>query len=271
MGGGKSKTSQVQEYLSESLTNVVDEQITEESTNLSQAGYTNQLITNVTFKPWDGCPWWSPPQNLNVTQESVSAGIIAKSIERINSAELSNKISSKIESLSGNKVEKRKDGLLAFTDSTDTDQRISVSSKTRTNIERRIKETVQTIINQRYDTQQTISGTTFYLPCGDNNVTQKSVTKVMASVFGKNITETVMEASEVRDWVSKVTSEDKQHSTDPFNSLFSNAASAINGISGAVGSIGSAYANGIAMVVVLIIVLMMMPSGGGHGGRHSDD
>lgn len=276
MGGGNSKTSQVQEYLTDIVTNIVNDELTEESSNLSQTGYTNQIMTNVVFKPWDGCPWWAPPRNLNVTQESIGAGVIAKSIERLNAADLTNKIASNLETLSGNKVDKRKDGLLAFTDNTNTEQRITVSEKTRTNITRRINETVALIINQRFDTQQTISGATFYLPCGDTNVTQKSVTKMMASVFGKNITETVMEASEVRDWVSKITAEDKQHSTDPFNSLFNNAASSINGIASAVGSIGSSYGYAVGLVVGLFVVMMLLSfMGGGSGGggrrRRNDD
>jgi Mor family transcriptional regulator len=274
MGGGHSQTNQVQEFMTDTVTNLVNEELTQESSSLSQSGFTNQIMTNVVFKPWDGCPWWAPPRNLTVTQESISAMVIAKSIERLNTADLTNKIVSTIEAMSGNKVDKRKDGLLAFTDSTDANQRITVSEKTRTNILKRINDTVTLVLNQRMDTGQTISGATFYLPCGDTTVTQTSVTKMMASVFGKNITETVMEATEVRNWVSKITSEDKQHSTDLFNSLFNNTASAINGIASAIGSIGSSYGYAVGLVIgafILLILLSVFGSGGGGRRRRSDD
>lgn len=266
MGGGTSKSNQVQEYLVDNVTKVVNEQITEESASLTQAGVTNQLIANVVFKPWDGCPWWAPPRNLNVTQESVSAGIIAKSMERLDTANLTQKIVSQIEAASSNKVDKRKDGMLAFTDSTDNNQRVTISEKTRTNIERRIKETVATVVNQRFETGQTIVGATFYLPCGDTTVTQRSVTQVMAELFARNVTETVMQASEVRDWVAKVTGEDKQHSTDLFNSLFNNAAAAIGSVTGAFGLVGSSWVIG-GMLIIFVILFVLPFAGGGNDRR----
>lgn len=267
MGGGTSKTTQVQTYLTDSITNIVNDEITTESTTLNQTGYTNQIIKDVVFQPWDGCPWWQPPRNLTVTQESISAGTIAKSVERINVGDLTNKIANKIEALSANTVNKTKDGMLAFTDDTNLDQKISVSNVTRTNIARRIQDTVNTMITQTFDTQQTISGVKIYMPCGDTIVTQNSVTKVMASVFGKNITETAMASTEIQDWVAKVTGEDTQHSTDPFNSLFNNTAKAIGSVSSAVGTIGSAPIY-IAGAVLLIILLSMF--GGGGGGQQQD-
>lgn len=263
MGGGTSKTTQVQTYLTDSLTEIVNEELTEEYTSLVQSGVTNQLIQDVAFLPWDGCPWWSPPRNLSVRQESVSAGIIAKSVERVNIGDLTAKLSNRIEALSSNKVEKRKDGLLAFTDDTELEQKISVTDITRQKIERRIKDTVQTIINQKIETTQTIQRATFYLPCGDTTVTQQSLTQVMASVFAKNVTETAMESQEVREWVTKVTGEDKQHTTDMFNSLFNNAAAAVGSIAGAFGSIGMA---GILIAGAVGVLILMMLFGGGGGG-----
>lgn len=256
MGGGTSKTTQVQTYLTDSITNIVNDELTQESTTLSQSGYTNQIIRNVVFKPYDGCPWWSPSRNLDVTQESINAGIISKSVENINTGNLTAKIANHIEAVSGNKVDKKKDGMLAFTDSSNLEQRISMTDITRQNIERSIRHTAQTIINQGFNTNQTIENVTFYLPCGDTTVTQRSVTKVMANLFARNVVETTMESEEVRNWVAKVTGEDKQVAIDPFNSLFNNASAAVGHISSAFGSVGIAASLLIVGVVILVVLML---------------
>lgn len=57
MGGGESKTSQIQEFFTDSLTKIVNSEMNEESYRIEQSGITNQVIDGLVIKPFDGCPF----------------------------------------------------------------------------------------------------------------------------------------------------------------------------------------------------------------------
>jgi uncharacterized membrane protein YraQ (UPF0718 family) len=258
---------------------------------MSQSVLSVQEIQNfeAVLPPKGYCSVFHAP-SLVITQEIVNATAIATSLSQVNTSNLAVKIADKIEHESEAKVDREKDGALAFTDNTNANQKIKISQHTRTLMAQSLQRSIEKYITQDSTSRQIMKNMKIMIPCGGLEINQKTVTRMIAEGppgrrsrtarphatgrcphMAKTAVEVVMQSEDSREYRTKMDMEDKQKATDMFNSLFNNVRGALDGFSGALGLVGASGFIGVAIIAVAVIffapsIIGAVTGGGGGGG-----
>ena len=276
MGGGQSTSNQVYENFSKNTTSFVNERMQSFATNMKMSTSVKQSIQGIemALPPAGYCKDVSD-MHIDISQRASVANQVALSLDILNKEDFAAELFRNIQTQLGSTVKKEKDGMLAFTDNTNIDQSIKLSSETETNIRSVLKQQVEKYVQMDADTQQSIKNIRLVVPCAGVSFSQGSVVEMIASDTGRAIADTLMKSKEMATFISKIDSVDQQKATDLFNSLFNNVRGAIDSVASSLGLVGSSAFITVALIAVAVI--MFAPSllgavfGGGGGGGGGDE
>lgn len=277
MGSSQSSYEQTQRYFSSKITDILSQKIEEHRKTIVQEARTVQRIEGLDVRlPEKGYCGYQPQGGVVISQEAINAAVSAASLKLLTNSDIANDIKRSVEATSKADVTRDKDGFLNWTDNVNGKQTIEITDNTYNQIKSLVHNKVETYTKQSQSTDQVIKGLVVYVPCGGLEINQHTVSQMWAKDIGEAVTDLVLKSADANDYVSKIASQDKQKTTDIFNSLFNNAAAMVRSVSLALGQIGSSWAVGAALVVLAVVflapaILGAVLGGGGGGGGDDDD
>ena len=203
-------TARVQENVTKTLTQV----LISRSVSTTQVTKIDQEVDIQMVEPSGGCPFWSPPQQFDISLTGNAQGQVAVALETLNATDVAQSIKQALEDQVTSDQNITKRGTLAFTDNTLVAQRFQLKDTTVRAIETVMSSELTNRTTQVNEFGQRVRSRQYIMPCGKATITIESSSKMLAADMAKHVTDAILQTEDASSFSTSSDAKNTQSATD---------------------------------------------------------